>query len=99
MSVTVIVNFHTKPDKANALKELLSGLQSKVIEAGGLSISLVQDQDDPQQFFEIEKWNTANDHKKFAEAAAAAGAFKPLEEMLDKPFSVNYLDTVKHTEA
>jgi len=65
--------------------------------SGGLSISLLQDQDDPTRFFEVEVWPSADAHKTFVEGAAAAGAFDPLGAILAAPFSVNYLDTVKHS--
>jgi quinol monooxygenase YgiN len=99
MSATVIVSLQTKPDQVQALSDFLSALQPTVLEAGGLSISLLQDQDDPTKFFEVEVWPSADDHKQFVEAAAAAGGFEPFEAILAAPFSVNYLNTVKHSGA
>lgn len=99
MSTTVIVSFQAKPDQVQALSEFLSSIQPGVLEAGGLSISLMQDQDDPTKFFEVEVWKSADEHKKFVEGAAAAGAFDPFEAILAGPFSVNYLNTVKHSKA
>jgi quinol monooxygenase YgiN len=99
MSATVIVSFQAKSDQVKALSDFLSGLQAGVLEAGGLSITLLQDQDDPTRFFEIEKWPSADAHKNFVQGAAAAGAFKPFEALLATPFQVNYLDTVKHSKS
>jgi quinol monooxygenase YgiN len=99
MSTTVIVSFQAKSDQVDALAEFLSGIQPGVIEAGGLSISLTQDQDDPTRFFEIEVWESADAHKAFVEGAAAAGAFEPFDALLAGPFVVNYLSTIKHTKA
>jgi len=97
MSTTVLVSFQTKPDQVAALSAFLSAVQEPVMASGGLSISLTQDQDDPTRFFEIEVWPSADAHKAFIAGAAAAGAFDPLEAILAAPFSVNYLDTVKHS--
>ena len=98
MSTTVIISFQAKPDQVETLLEFLSGLQTGLLEAGCLSVSLLQDQDDPTRCFEVEQWSSAEGHKRFVEGAASAGAFEPFEAMLAAPFTVNYLDTVKHSE-
>jgi quinol monooxygenase YgiN len=97
MSTTVMVSFQAKPDQAESLLKFLSGVQSGVIEAGCLGISLLQDQDDPTRIFEIEVWKSADDHKKFVQSAAESGAFKPFYTLLAAPIQANYLNTVKHS--
>lgn len=97
MITTVIVSFHAKTDQVKALSVFLSDVQKAVLAAGGLSISLLQDQDDPTRFFEVETWPSADHHKEFVAGAAAAGAFAPFDELLAAPFAMNYLDTVKHS--
>lgn len=99
MSATVIVSFQAKPDQVKSLLTFLSGVQSRVIEAGCLSISLLQDQDDPTRIFEIEVWQTADDHKNFIQSATSSGAFKPFDAFLAAPIVGTYLNTVKHSEA
>jgi quinol monooxygenase YgiN len=99
MNVTVVVAFQAKPDQVESLLAFLSSVQDRVIEAGCLSISLLQDQDDPKRIFEIEVWRTAEDHKRFIQSAISSGAFKPFDAFLAAPFKGNYLDTVKHSEA
>ena len=98
MSATVVVSFQAKPDQVESLLKFLSGVQSRVIEAGCLSISLLQDQDDPTRIFEIEVWQTADGHQKFVQSATTSGAFKPFETLLAAPIKANYLKTVKHSE-
>jgi quinol monooxygenase YgiN len=99
MSATVIVSFQAKSDQVQALSDFLSGIQAGVMEAGGLSISLLQDQDDATRFFEVETWPSADAHKKFVQGAMEAGAFAPFDALLAGPFQVNYLGTVKHSKA
>ena len=99
MSTTVIVSFQVKPDQVEALLALLSDVQPKVIEAGGHSISLLQDQDDSTRIFEIEVWPSADDHKRFIEGANSSGTFAPFEVMLAAPPQANYVNTVKRTES
>jgi len=99
MSVTVIVAFQAKPDQAGSLLAFLSSVQARVIKAGCLSISLLQDQDDPTHIFEIEVWQKADEHKRFIQSAVSSGAFAPFDALLAAPLMANYLDTVKHSEA
>ena len=99
MSVTVVVAFQAKPDQVEPLLAFLSGVQARVIQAGCLSISLLQDQDDPTRIFEIEVWQTADDHKRFVQSATASGAFAPFDKFLAAPPKGHYLNTVKHSEA
>lgn len=99
MSTTVVVKFQAKADKIDALKEFLSGIQPGVIQAGGKKITMLQDQNDASVFFELEKWNSAEEHQAFIKNAAEAGAFKPFDELLAGPFDVHYLETVKKTKA
>ena len=99
MSVTVVVAFQAKPDQVESLLAFLSGVQARVIQAGGLSISLLQAQDDPTRIFEIEVWQTADGHKRFVQSATASGAFAPFDALLAAPPEAHYLNTVKHSEA
>lgn len=99
MSTTVIVSFQTKPDQVDALAEFLSAVQPGAIQGGCKSIALHKDQNDPTLFFEIEKWDSAEAHQAFVKAAAEAGAFAPFDTILAAPFVVNYLSTVKETQA
>ena len=99
MSTTVIVSFQVKPDQVDALLKLLSDVQSTVIQGGGHSISLMQDQTDPTRVFEVEVWPSADDHKRYIEGANASGTFAPLEAMLAAPPEAHYVNTVKRTES
>ena len=99
MSVTVVVALQAKPDQVESLLVFLSGVQARVIQAGCLSISLLQDRDDPTRIFEIEQWQTADEHKRFIQAAKASGAFAPFDALLSGPPKGHYLNTVKHSES
>ena len=99
MTVTVVVAFQAKPDQAESLLAFLSSVQARVIKAGCLSISLLQDQDDPTRIFEIEVWQEADDHKRFVQSATSSGAFKTFDAFLAAPIKGNYLNRVKHSEA
>lgn len=95
MGVTVIVSFQARADKVDALLEFLTGLQPGVIEAGCQSITLLQDQGECDRIFEIEQWESAEQHQAMVQQAEVAGAFAPFAELLAAPFEVRYLHTVK----
>lgn len=99
MSTTVIVTFDTKAEQADALGEFLSGLQDGMIAAGAQSVTLLRDEDQPTRYYEIEVWSSSEAHKQFVKGVADAGGFAPLDPILAKPFDVNYLSTLKRTEA
>ena len=86
MSTTFIVKFQANEDQRVALKEFLSNLQPGGIKTGGVRISLHQDQNDPNIFFEIEKWITTKKHQNFVRETIADGAFKPFNSFLKAPF-------------
>jgi quinol monooxygenase YgiN len=68
-----------------------------MIEAGALTASLMQDEEDSTRFLEVDVWQSSAEYRKFLEAAEAAGKLKPLEELLLSPFQVEILDTVKYS--
>ena len=98
MNATVIVSLQAKPDHVEALLAFLSSIQDDILKAGGQSVSLLQDQDDPTRCFEVEVWPSADDHKRFVEKATSTGMFEPLDSLLAVSLNVYYLDTVKYSE-
>lgn len=94
MATTIIVSFQAKSGKSKALLEFLTGLQPGVIEAGCQSITLLQDQNQPDSVFEIEQWPSAEAHQQMVKHASEAGAFDPLNDLLAAPFHVHYLTTI-----
>ena len=99
MSVTVIVSFQAKSDKIDALLEFLVSLQPKVLEAGCKSISLLQDQNQKHRIFEIEQWESAEEHQHMVKQAEESDAFAPFADLLEAPFEAHYLHTVRSSQA
>jgi len=99
MSVTVIVSFKAKSDKIDALLEFLVNLQPNMLEAGCRSISLLQDQKQKDRVFVVQQWESAEEHEQMVKQAEETGAFAPFADLLEAPFEVHYLDTVRSSQA
>ena len=82
MSSNVVTTFQAKPDQVNFLLEFLTDLQDRIIDAGALTASLMQDQNDPARFVELDVWLSADEHRNFFKAASAAGEFRTLDALL-----------------
>jgi quinol monooxygenase YgiN len=98
MSCIVLIRFQPQDGKRDGLLDFLRGVQPAAIEAGCKSIAL-NTHDDSDDVWEVEHWEDRSGHEKFVEGAAAAGAFKPLDDLLSAPFEVSYVTTVKQTKA
>jgi quinol monooxygenase YgiN len=99
MSVTVIVSFQAKPDKIDALLEFLANVQPNAIKAGCRSISLLQDQTEKHRIYEIEEWESAEEHQKMVKQAEESGAFGPVADLTEGPPENHYLDTIRSSQA
>ena len=99
MPTTVLISFQAKPTKRDALIEFLSDLQPRAIEAGCHSIAVHRVQDSNNAVVEVEYWDNRTDHQNFVAAAMEVGTFAPLDDLLDGPFEVHYLDPAKKTDA
>ena len=96
MSTHVVMTFQAKPDQVEPALEFLADFQDRSIQAGALTASLMQDEDDPNRILEEEVWQTTDEHKRFLRATAE-GTLKPLEGLLFVPYEVHYFDTVKYS--
>ena len=97
MSSHVVMTFQSKPEVVGRLRDFLSDLQDHIIEAGALTASLMQDEEDSTRFLEVDVWQSAAEYGKFFEAAKEEGKLKPLEDLLLSPLQVEILDTVKYS--
>lgn len=99
MSVTAIITFRTQPGKRDSLIEFLKGVQPAAIEAGCHSIAVHSVIDNDDAVVEVEYWDAKEEHEAFVDAAAKAGAFEPLNEILAGPFDVQYCVPALKTDA
>jgi quinol monooxygenase YgiN len=91
------MTFHSKPEAVGQLRDFLSALQDRIIAAGALTASLLQDDEDSTRFIEVDVWQSAAEYSKFLESAKAEGRLKRMEELLLSPLQVEILDTVKYS--
>jgi quinol monooxygenase YgiN len=99
MSVTVIVSFKVKPDRVTAFIKLLESNQTQMIQAGALSVVLSKGIDKKNRVVEIEKWESIEDHKNFAQVMATLPDFHDFNDYLLEPYKVDYLETVSRSDA
>jgi quinol monooxygenase YgiN len=93
------MTLQAKPEAVTALRDYLSALQERIIDAGALTASLMQDEDNPSHFLEVDVWLSAEEYKRFFEAASNEGILQPLDALLQAPLQVAYLDTVKYSRS
>ena len=99
MSSHVIVSFQAKPDEVQNLIQLLAGLQDHSIQAGAITASLMQDENDRARLIEEEVWESVEEHQHFINDVIASPALREIEALLAAPFEVKYLDTVKYSRS
>jgi quinol monooxygenase YgiN len=98
MPTTAIIHFTAAPGQRDALLAFLEGVQDAAIAAGCHSIAVHRDVDEPDKVFEVEYWDSKEDHERFVKGAADAGAFAPFETLLAGPFSIAYGEPTKRTK-
>ena len=99
MSTHVVMTFQAKPEAVVPLRDFLSVFQDRIIDGGALTASLMQDEDDPAHFVELDVWVSADEYKKFFGAAAEGGELKRLDELLVAPLQATYMDTVRYSRS
>lgn len=99
MSVTVVVTFNVKPDRVKPFIKLLESNQIHMIQAGALSVVLLKGLEKNNRVVEIEKWESIEDHKDFANVVSTLPHFGNIDEYLLEPYKVMYLDTLSRQDA
>ena len=97
MSSHVVMTFRSRPEVVGQVRDLLSDLQDSIIEGGALTASLMQDEEDPTHFVEVDVWQSAAEFGKFLDEARAEGRLAQLDDLLLSPLQVEVLDTVKYS--
>ncbi len=91
----VVVAFHAKPGKRAELVAWLRENQPKLPAFEGFrSITLTVDEADPDRVVEIERWDSAANHRAMVETVAVAGGWDALEALAEGDAEVTYLEEV-----
>jgi quinol monooxygenase YgiN len=95
MSVTVLLEIKVPVGKSGAVETMLGEmLGSKRTSDGCLSVDAVRNQDDPGNFFLIERWQSRAHHERYMARRAESGATNAVAAELSATFSVRWFDEV-----
>lgn len=95
MSTFVLLEFETKPDKVEAVKDFLkSVLPDTRAYEGFESLVVHQNQEEPATFVMYEQWSTRPNYEAYLAWRTETGALNELVEMLARPPSIRFFDLV-----
>jgi quinol monooxygenase YgiN len=94
MSVTVVLEFQTQPDKVDAVKEFFRNLPDTRAYDGFESLTVHQNQEDPTAFLVWELWNTRQNYETYLAWRTETGALSDLVAMLASPPSFRFFEFV-----
>jgi quinol monooxygenase YgiN len=89
MTIQVIVELQAKPGKRAELKSLLESVEAKFgsVHPGFLGSTYYEVLDNPNILVETADWTSSAEVRAAAmQQAMSAGAYAPLEKLLDAPF-------------
>ncbi len=85
MSVTLVINFHVKPEHLDTLVGILEGAKKDLPGNGeGCSaVRVLQDVHDPRRFKLMETWESVASHQVHFEAINASGDWPNIVDMME----------------
>lgn len=88
MAIKVIVELQAKPGRRDELVALIDAIVARhgTAEKGFRGSARYEVPDDPDRLVEIADWDSAEDRLAHMRAAAAAGIYAPMAELLAAPF-------------
>lgn len=99
MSVTVVVSFKVKPSLVQEFIDLLQTHQGSMIQAGAKMVTLYTTPDRANKIFEIETWDSVEDHKEYVRMISETSEFEKFNGYLVEPYKVSYLEEVSRLDA
>ena len=95
MSVTVVLEFQTQPDKADEVREFFRKILPDTRAYDGFeSLTVHQNQDDPSAFLVWELWATRPQYEAYLAWRTETGALGDLVAMLTGPPSIRFFGFV-----
>lgn len=89
---TVIVHFHAKPGKADALRQFILPAIPHLSELHGCrGGSVFNDLDDPELFVLVEHWDSREAHRAYVEKIESDGTMDDMMPLLAGPPERRYL--------
>jgi quinol monooxygenase YgiN len=93
VAITVIVELQARPGLRGELVSLIESIAADQgpTQRGFIGSTRYEVLDDPDALIEIAEWESVEAREAHMEAAAAAGVYEPLREMLAAPFRVTVI--------
>ena len=95
MAITVLLEFHLKPESVAEARELMGReLQATRAFDGNLTTDVIVDEDDPGHWIIYERWESVEHDEAYRRFRAGDGKIAALPAMLAAPpAKIRYLDT------
>ncbi len=95
MSVTVLLEITVPPEKSGAVEAMLAAMLADTRAFDGcLGIEAIRNQDDPGNFFLIERWQSREHHARYNAWRAETGASTSAAAELQATYAVRWYDTL-----
>ena len=95
MSVTVLLEMQSKPEKIDELKAVFKNILPDTRSYDGCQgVDMVGNQDNPCNLVLIEKWASRQHHEKYSAWRTETGVLEKLGAMLSQPPSIRYYDDI-----
>lgn len=95
MSVTVLLEITVPPEKSGAVETMLADMlaDTRAFE-GCLGIEAIRNQQDPGNFFLIERWESRAHHERYNTWRAETGASTSAAAELSATYAIRWYDTL-----
>jgi quinol monooxygenase YgiN len=95
LSVRVVIEYRTKPGRAEELTSRLGGVLPDVLKQEGCEgVWILRNQDDPTNVVTLSQWATRGHYERYLAWRTQRGDRRSFEEMLTGPMVIRYYDEV-----
>ena len=95
MSVTILLELHSKPENLEQLKSIFQEILPDTRAYDGCQgLELIVNQDDPNHFIVIEKWNSRQHYETYFAWRVETGVVDKLAALSSQPPSIRYYDQI-----
>jgi quinol monooxygenase YgiN len=95
LSVHVIIEYRTKPGRAEELTTRLGGVLPDVLRQEGCEgVRILRNQGDPTNVITLSQWATRGHYERYLAWRTQRGDRVSFEEILDGPMAIRYYDEV-----
>ena len=95
MSVTVLLEITVPPEKSGAVEAMLGKMLADTRAFDGcLGVDAIRNQEDPGNFFLVERWQSRGHHERYNAWRAETGASASAAAELSATYAIRWYDTL-----